>query len=153
MLTMRNSADDVRMTYVPADNMQMTYMPADVMQTTYLPADNVWMTFPMTYVICQPKSPTKSHSHVIHTMCGWYVDDMHVMPGVVLHEIGQLRQGSHLEQLCIKPTGLLVNIYAMKINIFRKDRSNIFFFSLMKFYHFYKRCFTGMFARLKDSLL
>ena len=66
-------------------------------------------------------------------------DDVHVSPIVVLHEIGQLRQifawvlainltittkglvnqtrGSHLEniktkraqQLCIKPTGLLVN--------------------------------------------
>ena len=40
------------------------------------------------------------------------VDDVHVMPGVVLHEIRQLRQEerSHLEQLCIKPTGLLVII-------------------------------------------
>ena len=65
---------------------------------------------------------------------------MHVLPGVVLHEIGQLRQifawvsainltittkglvnqtrGSHLEnikttqELCIKPTGLLVVIEA-----------------------------------------
>ena len=71
-------------------------------------------------------------------VCGRHVDDMHMSPGVVLHEIGQLRQifawvsainltitteglvnqtrGSHLEniktkraqQLCIKPTGLLV---------------------------------------------
>ena len=63
MLTMRNSADDVRMTYVPADNMRMTYMPADDMQMTYLPADNVRMT----YVICQPKSPTKSRSCVVRT--------------------------------------------------------------------------------------
>ena len=69
-----------------------------------------------------------------------HADDMHVSPGVVLHEIGQLRQifewvsainltittealvnqtrGSHLEniktkrvqQLCIKPTGLLVKL-------------------------------------------
>ena len=40
-------------------------------------------------------------------------DDVHVTLGVVLHEIGQLRQeeGSHLEQLCIKPTGLLVNTF------------------------------------------
>ena len=99
---MRNSADDVQMTYVPADNIWMTYMPADVMRTTYPPADNVRMTFRMTYVICQPKSPMKSRSHA---------DDMHVTLGVVLHEIGQLRQGSHLEQLCIKPTGLLVVFY------------------------------------------
>ena len=37
-------------------------------------------------------------------------DDVHLMLGVVLHEIRQLRQEerSHLEQLCIKPTGLLV---------------------------------------------
>ena len=108
MLTMRNSADDVRMTYVPADDMWMTYMPADVMWTTYPPADNVWTMFRMTYVICQPKSPTKSRSHVVHTSCGRRVDDMHMTLGVVLHEIGHLRQGSHLEQLCIKPTGLLV---------------------------------------------
>ena len=42
---------------------------------------------------------------------------MHVMLGVVLHEIGQLRQeeGSHLEQLCIKLTGLLVCNYAQNI--------------------------------------
>ena len=44
--------------------------------------------------------------------CGRHVcaDDVHVTPGVVLHEIRQLRQEerSHLEQLCIKPTGLLV---------------------------------------------
>ena len=26
------------------------------------------------------------------SMCGQHVDDMHVMPGVVLHEIRQLRQ-------------------------------------------------------------
>ena len=108
MLTMRNSADDVRMTYVPSDDMRMTYMPADVMQTTYPPADNVRTMFLMTYVICQPKSPTKSRSRDICTSCGWCADDMHMTPGVVLHEIRQLRQGSHLEQLCIKPTGLLV---------------------------------------------
>ena len=71
--------------------------------------------------------------------CGGRADNVHVSPGVVLHEIGQLRQifawvsainltitteglvnqtrGSHLEniktkraqQLCIKPTGLLVD--------------------------------------------
>ena len=52
-------------------------------------------------------------------ICHLRVDDMHVMPGVVLHEIRQLRQeeGSHhLEQLCIKPTGLLV--YIFKCNIY-----------------------------------
>ena len=50
-MTMRSVADDMQMTYPPADDMQMTYPPADDMQ--------------MTYVIRQPKSPTKSHSHVI----------------------------------------------------------------------------------------
>ena len=67
MLTMRNSADDVQMTYVPADDMQMMYMPADDMWMTYLPADDVRMMFRMTYVIRQPKSPTKSRSRVICT--------------------------------------------------------------------------------------
>ena len=43
MLTMRSSADDVWMTYVPADNVRMMYSPADDMQ----------MMFRMTYVICQ----------------------------------------------------------------------------------------------------
>ena len=66
MLTMRSSADDVRMTYVPADNMQMMYMPADNVRMTYLPADNVRMMFWMTYVIHQPKTPMKSRSHVVH---------------------------------------------------------------------------------------
>ena len=39
-----------------------------------------------------------------------HADDVHMMMGVVLHEIRQLKQeeGSHLEQLRIKPTGLLV---------------------------------------------
>ena len=57
MLTMRSSADDVRMTYMPADNVRTTYMPADDMWMTYLPVDD----------ICHPpaKSPTKSHSCVI----------------------------------------------------------------------------------------
>ena len=38
---------------------------------------------------------------------------MYVTTGVVLHEIWQLRQeeGSHLELLCIKPTGLLVTYF------------------------------------------
>ena len=66
MLTMRSSTDDVRMTYVPADNMRMTYMPADNVRMTYLPADNMQTTFRMTYVIRQPKSPTKSRSRVVH---------------------------------------------------------------------------------------
>ena len=34
MLTMRSSADDVQMTYVPGDDVG----------TTYTPADDVWMT-------------------------------------------------------------------------------------------------------------
>ena len=33
MLTMRISADDVQMTYVPADDVQMMYTPADDVQT------------------------------------------------------------------------------------------------------------------------
>ena len=44
MLTMRSSADDVRMTYVPADDMQTMYMPADNVRMTYPPADDVWTT-------------------------------------------------------------------------------------------------------------
>ena len=47
-------------------------------------------------------------------ICHPHVDDVHVTPGVVLHEIMQVRQeeGSrHLEQLCIKPTGLLVKCF------------------------------------------
>ena len=46
-------------------------------------------------------------------------DDVYVTMGVVLHEIRQLRQeeGSHLEQLCVKPIGLLVknSIYCMNL--------------------------------------
>ena len=83
---------------------------------------------------------TCMHVDDMRMMCV-HADDMHVSPGVVLHEIGQLRQifawvlainltitteglvnqtrGSHLEniktkrvqQLCIKPTGLLVTGY------------------------------------------
>ena len=79
-------------------------------------------------------------------MCGRHADDMHMSPGVILHEIGQLRQifawvsainltitteglvnqtrGSHLEniktkrvqQLCIKPTGLLVFTYSKEVS-------------------------------------
>ena len=33
----------------------------------------------------------RRHAHV-DDMCGRCADDMHVMPGVVLHKIGQLRQ-------------------------------------------------------------
>ena len=87
---MRSAADDVRMTYVPADDVWMTYTPADNVRMMYPPADDV------PDDICHP-----------------HADDMHMMPGVVLHEIRQLRQeeGScHLEQLCIKPTGLLVKV-------------------------------------------
>ena len=85
---MRSAADDVRMTYVLADDVRLTYTPADNVRMMYPPADDV------PDDICHP-----------------HADDVHVMPGVVLHEIRQLRQeeGSrHLEQLCIKPTGLLV---------------------------------------------
>ena len=48
-----------------------------------------------------------------------HVDDMHMTLGVVLHEIGQLRQeeGSHLEQLYIKPTGLLVFYILMTLKL------------------------------------
>ena len=85
---MRSAADDVRMTYVPADDVQMTYTPVDNVQMMYPPADNI-----------------------LDDICHPHADNVHMTPGVVLHEIRQLRQeeGSrHLEQLCIKPTGLLV---------------------------------------------
>ena len=62
---MRSSAEDVRMTYVPAVDMRMTYMPADDVQMTYLPVDDVWMMFWMTHP--PAKSPMKSHSRVIRT--------------------------------------------------------------------------------------
>ena len=74
---MRSSADDVWMTYVPADDMQMTYPPAD----------NILDNIPI---------------------CGWRADDVpddvpddipdyvRMTPGVVLHEIGQLRQAAIL---------------------------------------------------------
>ena len=81
---MRSAADDVRMTCVHVDDVQVRMTCAGDM--------HVQMT----------------------CMCGRHacVDNVHVMTGVVLHEIRQLRQeeGSHLEQLCIKPTGLLVDI-------------------------------------------
>ena len=62
---MRGSADDVRMTYVPADDVWMTYMPVDDVQTTYLPADNVPDDVPDDICYLPAKSPTKSHSRVI----------------------------------------------------------------------------------------
>ena len=51
MLTMRSSADDMQMTYMPADDVQMTYPPVDDVldNICHLPA----------------KSPMKSHYHVI----------------------------------------------------------------------------------------
>ena len=65
MLTLRNSADDMWMTYVPADDVRMTYLPVDDVlddiPTCGRHADDIWTT----YVIHQPKSPTKSHSHVV----------------------------------------------------------------------------------------
>ena len=65
---MSSAADDVQMTYMPADDMRMTCMSADDVQTTCTAADDV------------------------QTTCRRHADDMHVTPGVVLHEIGQLRQ-------------------------------------------------------------
>ena len=77
---MRSAADDVWMTCVHVDDVQVRMTCVDDMQMT--------------------------------CMCGQHahVDDVHMTTGVVLHEIRQLRQeeGSHPEQLCIKPTGLLV---------------------------------------------
>ena len=35
--------------------------------------------------------------------CRRCADDVHIMPGVVLHEIWQLRQKDAILQLCIKP--------------------------------------------------
>ena len=64
----------------------------------------------MTYVI-RVQTTYPPADDIPDDICYPCVDDVHVMPGVVLHEIRQLRQeeGSrHLEQLCIKPTGLLV---------------------------------------------
>ena len=52
-----------------ADDVQMTNTPGDNVRMTYPPADNVLDN------ICHPRA-----------------DDMHVTPGVVLHEIRQLRQ-------------------------------------------------------------
>ena len=73
MLTMRISADDVPMTYVPADDMWMTY----------LPADDILDDVP----ICG------QHGDDIPDDVP---DDVHMTPGVVLHEIGQLRQAAFL---------------------------------------------------------
>ena len=53
------------------DDVQMTYVLADDVQMMYTPADNVQTMYPPADNI---------------------LDDMHVMPGVVLHEIRQLRQ-------------------------------------------------------------
>ena len=66
---MRSSADDVRMTYVPADDVRMMYTPAYDMRMTYPPADDV-----------------------LDSICHPLVDNVHVTLGVVLHEIRQLRQ-------------------------------------------------------------
>ena len=66
---MRSSADDMRMTYVPVDDLRMTYPPADDVlddvPTCRRCADNILDDIP---------------------------DDMRMTVGVVLHEIGQLRQ-------------------------------------------------------------
>ena len=71
---MRSSADDVRMTYVPADDVQMTYMPADDVQMMYPSVDDVQTMFWMTYVICQPNLQqnltlvsSAHHPHIVRT--------------------------------------------------------------------------------------
>ena len=70
---MRSSTDDLRMTYVPADDMQMTYPPAD--------------DIPDDVPIC---------GRCADDIPDDVPDDVHVTPGVVLHEIGQLRQAAIL---------------------------------------------------------
>ena len=50
-----------------ADDIWMTYVPADDVWMMYTPADDMWMT-------CVS------------------ADDVQMTPGVVLHEIGQLRE-------------------------------------------------------------
>ena len=69
MLAMRSAADDVWMTCVHADDMQ------------------VWMTCACRRCACADDIHVRMTS-----MCGGRADDMHMMPGVVLHEIRQLRQ-------------------------------------------------------------
>ena len=64
MLTMRSAADDVWMTCACADDMQVQMTCPDDMQTT-----------------C--RCGCRRHVHA---------DNVHVTPGVVLHEIRQLRQ-------------------------------------------------------------
>ena len=73
-----------------------------------------------TYVI-RVRTMYPPADDVLDDICHPRVDDVHVTPGVVLHEIRQLRQeeGSrHLEQLCIKPTALLV--FNIVLNFFMK---------------------------------
>ena len=77
MLTMRSAADDVWMTCACVDDMQVQMTCLDDMQMT-----------------CR----CRRHAD---NMCGRHADDVHVTPGVVLHEIRQLRQEDGV-QLCIK---------------------------------------------------
>ena len=67
--------------------MQMTYVPTDDVQMMYTPADNVQMMYPPADDICHPRV-----DDVPDDICHPRADDMHVTPGVVLHEIRQLRQ-------------------------------------------------------------
>ena len=117
----------------------------------------VWTTYVRAQMTCRRHADNVQMTHGwcvddVQMMCGWHADDVRMTPGVVLHEIGQLRQvfawvsainltsnnwrsgksgkylpesglliwlvtteglvnqtrRSHLGQLCIKPTGLLV---------------------------------------------
>ena len=96
---MRNSADDVRMTYVPADDMWMTYMPVDDVQMRFVSPDNMrmmcrrhsddtrcstawnWATQASVQMMCRRhpdnichlpvKSHPESHSRVIRTSSAW----------------------------------------------------------------------------------
>ena len=88
---MRNSADDVRMTYVPTDDMWMTYMPADDVRMRFVSPDNMrMMCRQRADDICHlpVKSHWESHSRVIrtssacrlHVVCTrWPADDMRTM--------------------------------------------------------------------------
>ena len=69
MLTMRSSADDVQMTYVPADDMQRTDMPMDDVQMTYPPADDMQMTFVIRQPNLQQNLTLVSSACHLHIVC------------------------------------------------------------------------------------
>ena len=62
---MRSSADDVRMTYVPADDVWITYPPADDVPDDVPTCGRHADDIPDDICHLPAKSPTKSHSHVV----------------------------------------------------------------------------------------